>query len=218
VDAANTAPNPERSLARFGHGTEVMLMISRLLVRLVLIARSILCLAFAWYLGAVAPPSPPSVARVFALFAMADGVLALVLGPLALSARVPAAIAVVAIVGGLIRVAAALAIWLGPGIPFFALTLVLYVGVLATLGFLLGVVELVEAARLERRVGRNPVSLILVLEGLATAILGVVAFFAEPEPSTVRRLLIVGAALEAFGLLAVALRVGELQARADAAT
>src|SRR5919199_1025265 len=112
---------------------------SRALMRLALVARCILCLAFAWYLGTMAPPSPPSVARVFALFAMADGVLALVLGPLALNARVPGAVA----------------IWLGPGIPFFAITLVLYVGVLATLGFLLGVVEVAEAARLERKVGRN---------------------------------------------------------------
>ena len=144
---------------------------------------------------------------------MADGVLALLLGAFALSARVPAAISVVAIVGGLIRVVAALAIWLGPGIPFFALTLVLYVGVLATLGFLFGLIEIVAGARLEQSVGRNPLSLVLVLEGLATATLGVVAFFAEPEPSTVRRLLMIGAALEALGLLVVAVRVGSKAGR-----
>jgi hypothetical protein len=49
-------------------------------------------------------------------------------------------------------------------------------------------------------------SILLALEGCATVILAVVAFFTTPEPVMISRLLVAGAVLEAFGLLAVAIK------------
>jgi len=109
-------------------------------------------------------------------------------------------------VGGVIRVCAALAIWYGPGIPYFAVTFVLYVGLLATLGFLLGLLELGEATRLWGDAGWRPLSVLLALEGCATVLLAVVAFFTTPQAIAVSRLLVAGAVLEAFALVAVALQ------------
>lgn len=106
----------------------------------------------------------------------------------------------------MIRVGAALAIWYGPGIPYFAVTFVLYVGVVATLGFLVGLLELGEATRLWGAAGWRPLSVLLALEGCATVLLAIVAFFATPQPATISRLLVAGAVLEAFALLAVALQ------------
>ena len=124
-------------------------------------------------------------------------------------------IAAVAVAGGLIRVSAALAIWYGPGIPYFAVTFVLYVGLLATLGFLVGLLELGEATRLWGDAGWRPLSVVLALEGCATVLLAIVAFFARPQPTTITRLLVAGAVLEAFALLAVAVH-GAARPRAPA--
>ena len=176
------------------------------LLRLVLIARCLVSLGLVWTFESVKPSTPPAIVTAFAPYAFLDGVLALIVAALAIGAGWRKGIAAVAMAGGLIRVTAALAIWYGPGIPYFAVTFVLYVGLLATLGFLVGLLELGEATRLWGDAGWRPLSAVLALEGCATVLLAIVAFFTRPQPTTITRLLVAGAVLEAFALLAVALQ------------
>jgi hypothetical protein len=189
-------------------------MLGRALIRLTLAARCVACLWFSLHLARTAPSDYPVLAQAFAFYAMADGALALLLAVLTFIGRMPGAISVVAMVGGLIRVGAALAVWWGPGIPDFALTIVLYLGVLATFGLLFGIIQIVEARALHRRIGRNPLSVILMGIGIGTIALAAVALIVNPLPIVLTRLLILGAVLEALALLAVALRLGDIQRRA----
>lgn len=176
------------------------------LLRLVLIARCIVSLGLVWHFQSARPSTPPAIVTAFAPYAFIDGVLALIVAALAMSAAWRKGIAAIAIGGAVIRIGAALAIWYGPGIPYFAVTLVLYVGLLATLGFLVGLLELGEATRLWGDAGWRPLSVLLALEGCATVLLAIVAFFTTPKPLTISHLLVAGAVLEAFAVLAVALQ------------
>jgi hypothetical protein len=177
-----------------------------LMLRLTLLARCLVSVALAWHFASARPSTPPDIASAFAPYTFCDGVLALIVAGLVLSEGWRKGLATIAILGGLVRISAAVAIWYGPGIPYFAVTFVLYVGLLATLGLLIGLLELGEAARLWSDIDWRPLSILLALEGCATLILAVVAFFAMPEPVTTSRLLVAGAVLEAFALLAVALK------------
>jgi hypothetical protein len=177
------------------------------LLRVALIVRCAANAAFAWFLIATTPATQPALAHAFAPFAAIDGALALSLALLVLAAHWHAGIALVAAIDGVIRIAAALVLWLGPGTPYFPLTVVLFVGVLATLSFSLGLLELGEARRLRGQVGRNPISAALAVAGIATIALAVVAFFAMPDAASTRRWLTIGALVEAATLLAVALAV-----------
>jgi hypothetical protein len=188
-------------------------MLGRALIRLTLAARCVACLWLAMHLATTAPSDYPVLAQAFAIYAVTDGALALLLALLTLMAHLPGAISVVAMVGGVIRVGAALTIWWGPGIPHFGLTTVLYLGVLATLGLLFGIIQILEARRLQRRIGQNPLSVILIGIGIGTIALAVVALIVNPLPIVLGRLLIFGTLVEALALLAVALRVGDLQRR-----
>jgi hypothetical protein len=178
------------------------------LLRVVLVVRCLVALAFAWHLHVAAPASFPALAQAFVPYTMVDGVLALLLALLSLAARWHRGLAGVAAVDGVYRLAAAYALRLGPGIPYVAVTLLLYVGLLATLGFLVGLVELVEATRLYRQAGRSPMSVALGAAGLVTVALGAAAFLVAPVPSASRMLLMVGAVLQAIVLLAVAVGAG----------
>jgi hypothetical protein len=176
------------------------------LLRLTLVARCVVSLALVKHFGSARPSTPPDIVSAFAPYAFIDGVLALIVAGLALSAGWRKGFAAIATFGGLVRIGAALAIWGGPGIPYFAVTFVLYIGLLATLGFLLGLLELGEATRLWPDVKWRPLGILLALEGSVTVLLAIVAFFTTPEPITVSRFLVAGAVLEAFALLAVALK------------
>jgi hypothetical protein len=178
------------------------------LLRIVLLVRCLVALAFAWHLHVAAPATFPTLAQAFVPYTTADGVLALLLALLSLGAGWHRGLAGVAAVDGLYRLAAAYVLRLGPGIPYVAVTLLLYVGLLATLGFLVGLAELVEATRLYRETGRSPMSTALGAAGLATVALGAVAFLIAPVPSSSRMLLMVGAVLQAVVLLAVAIGAG----------
>lgn len=176
------------------------------LLRLSLVARCVVSVALAWHFAAAGPSTPPEIARAFAPYTFVDGVLALIVGGLVLSEGWRKGLAAIAALGALVRITAALAIWYGPGIPYFPVTFVLYVGLLATLGLLVGLLELGEAVRLWSDIQWRPLSILLALEGGATLILAIVALFATPDPLTISRLLVAGAVLEAFALLAVALK------------
>ena len=176
------------------------------LLRVVLVARCLVSLALVWFFASAKPSTPPEIMTGFAPYTFTDGVLALILAGLALSAGWREDLAAVVAFGGSIRVAAALAIWYGPGIPYFPVTFVLYVGILAALGFVLGVLELGEAGRLRADVGWRPWNIVLAVEGCATVLLAILAFFTIPEPIAVSRLLVAGAVLEAFAVLAVGVK------------
>lgn len=177
-----------------------------MLLRLILVARCIVSLALVWFFLSARPSTPPEILRAFAPFAFMDGVLALIVAGLAMRAGWRRGIAAIAVFGGIVRIAAALAIWYGPGIPYFAVTFVLYVGLLATLGFLVGLLELGEATRLWADARWRPLSILLALEGGATVLLAIAALIATPEPITISHLLVAGAVLEAFAVLVVGLK------------
>lgn len=182
-----------------------------LLLRVALLVRCAINVVFACYLVAVGPASIPALARAFLPYAAADGVVALGLAVLVLWVGWHAGVAMVALIDGLIRVFAALVLWFGPGTPEFPVTAVLYIATLATLGFALGVFELGEARRLRREIGRNPVSVALVVAGNATIVLAAFAFFAIPRAGLSRNLLVVGAVIEAAALLVTMIGAGRPQ-------
>jgi hypothetical protein len=179
-----------------------------LLLRLALLVRCAVNVAFACYLVAAHPASISALARAFMPYAAADGVLALLLAVLVIWTGWHAGIAMVAFIDGLIRAFSALVLWFGPGTPDFPVTAVLYIATLATLGFSLGVLELGEARRLRREVGRNPVSVALVVAGSATIVLAVFAFFTTPGGELARHLLVVAAVIEAAALLGTMIGAG----------
>jgi len=107
----------------------------------------------------------------------------------------------------LIRVCAALFVWFGKGMLSFPITLVLYLGVLATLAFLLALMRLSAAGRLYVELGKNPWTLVLIAQGVLIGALAAVAFFAAPDAARASRLLAFGEVINAMALLAVGLRV-----------
>jgi hypothetical protein len=176
------------------------------LLRAVLIARCVASVALAGVLSAT-DPSHLALIRPFAAFAVVDGVLALAMAALALGAPVlRGGVAWITALDGLLLIATGTAIWLGPGIPHRAVTLVLYLGLAAVFSFFVGLLKLMEARRLHGRIGRNMVSVSLSIAGLGSAAVGVAAFVMHPGPARVWWLLMAGALIEGFALLAVALR------------
>jgi hypothetical protein len=173
-------------------------------LRAALLARCLVSLVFAWHLHGARLASAPELADIFRTFVMVDGVLALAVAVLVLEARWHKALAALAAGDGLIRLAAYAALRFGPGIPYFAVTLVLYAGLLAAMGFFFGVLELVEANRLRRLARSNPLVVVLCLGGLATIALAATQFLMEPSPAHYRLVLIAGAVLESLVLFAVA--------------
>ncbi|HJP85717.1 MAG TPA: hypothetical protein VJ852_06985 [Gemmatimonadaceae bacterium] len=149
----------------------------------------------------------PSILHSFAAFSAIDGVLALLLAVLILAAGWYRVLAALAGVDGLIRVCAALFVWFGKGMLSFPITLVLYLGVLATLAFLLALMRLSAAGRLYGELGKNPWTLVLIAQGVLIGALAAVAFFAAPDPARASRLLAFGEVINALALLAVGLRV-----------
>jgi len=176
------------------------------LLRAALIARCIASVAFVGWMSAT-PASYVAILRPFGWFALVDGVLALATAALALGIPVlRGGVALVAALNGLWLIAAAAALWLGPGIPDFGLTLVLYVGLAAVCALFVGLLRLNEARRLARVAGRNSLSAALSVAGIASAAFGVAAFLMQPSPEVARWLLMTAAAIEGLALFAVALR------------
>ena len=173
------------------------------ILRITLAARAVLCVAFVWYFVSEAPRTPVAILTHFATYALADGTLALLAASAAWLAHFRRDVIAVGVVGGVIRIAAGLAIKGGPGIPYFAVTYLLYLGLLATLVFFIGLVELREARRLRHVAGWHGVSVLFAIEGAATVLLGVLAFVLDPEPARVRTFVVAGALLEAIAVLAL---------------
>lgn len=170
-------------------------------------------LAFVVYLIARAPSTFPSVTSAFAVFALVDGLCAFLLAAVAARANAPrAGLWPVLVVDGIVRVAAALVVLLGPGLPYFTLTLVLYVLVAATLAIATGLLEVAASGRLHRGQAWTSRSVALGVTGAVTAALGAAAIGMDPHPGELRVLLIIGALVHGGALLVAATRAPSIPA------
>ena len=175
-----------------------------LLLRLVLIARGLLDLGFAWYIARIPNPSPMDLAEAFAPFALFDGIAAFAAAASAFAAWLPRGIVILAATDAVVRLAAANALHFGPGIAYFPMTIVLYVGLLAAFALAFGIAETLEAAQIEHETGRKPLSIALGIGGLATVALAVAQFVLLSEPGQLAHLLALGIALQGLTMLTVA--------------
>jgi hypothetical protein len=175
-------------------------------LRVGLVLRAAIAIAFAVYLGAMRPDSPQQLLGAFARYAFADAIGALLTITLTIGLHWRTDLIVLTIIGSIFRLTAALTIWFGPGIPYFAVTFVLYVALLATLGFVNGLLDLVEARHMRAEGAGIGIHRFVLLEGFATLIMSVLAFFLTPLPAMVATLLMIGALLEAAALLFLAIR------------
>jgi hypothetical protein len=163
-------------------------------------------LAFVGVLSATAP-ARGALVKPFGWFAAVDGLLALVTAACAVAVPVlRGGFASVVAADGLLHIAAAVALWLGPGIPDFVVTFVIYAGLAAAFAFYVGLLEIAAARRLRRRIGRNPVSIALSILGIASVAFGVGTFLLHPRPGLVRWMLMAAAVIKGLALLAIALR------------
>lgn len=177
------------------------------LIRAVLVARCVVSLVFAIRLGMAQPGSHIAFVGPFIWFATADGLLALAMAGLAITVPVlHGSFMLVAVVDGLLLLGAALALRLAPGIPYYFVTLVLYIGIAGICALLVGLLKLLAARRLERETGGNALSGALAVAGIASIAFGAAAFFMHPEPTTSKWLLMAGALFEGVALMVAALR------------
>jgi len=173
-------------------------------LRVILMVRCILDLVFAWRIYRVTDVAFVDLADAFAPFALFDGVVAFVVAVVAFAAWLPRAIVVLAATDAMLRLAAANALHFGPGISYFPMTIVLYIGLLAAFVLAFGIAEAVEALQIERQLGRNPLSIALAIASVATVALAVAQFSLLHVPSALKNLLTIGIALQGLSMLAVA--------------
>ena len=174
------------------------------MLRFALLARCILDLVFAWRIHRVADVAFVDLADAFAPFALLDGIVAFIVAIIAFAAWLPRAIVVLAATDAMLRLAAANALHFGPGISYFPMTIVLYIGLLAAFVLAFGIAEAVEAVQIERQLGRNPLSIALGIASVATVALAVAQFSLLHVPSALKNLLTIGIALQGLSMLAVA--------------
>lgn len=174
------------------------------LLRIVLIARCVLDLAFAWRIQRIPSSSVIDLADAFAPFALFDGIAAFAIAVAGFAAWLPRGIVVLAAGDAMLRLAAANALHFAPGISYFPVTIVLYVGLLAAFALAFGIAETVAAREIEHEIGRNPLSIALAVAGAATVALAVAQFALLHVPNALKNLLTLGIALQALTMLAVA--------------
>ena len=169
-----------------------------------LIGRCLLDLVFAWRIWAIPASATVDLADLFAPFALFDGIAALAIAVTGFAAWLPRGIVVLAGTDALVRLAAANALHFGPGISYFPMTIVLYVGVLAAVALAFGIAEAVEARQIQRELGWNPLSVVLVVAGVATVALAVAQFALLHVATVLKNLLTLGITIQALTMLAVA--------------
>ncbi len=181
--------------------------VGRALIRAVLVARCVVSFVFAARLGIAPAFSHSEFVDPFIWFATVDGLLALGMGGLALTVPVlHGSFVRVAALDGLVLLGAALTLQLAPGIPHYFVTVLLYLALAGVFVLLIGLLKVVAAQRLERRIGGNALSGALAVAGFASIAFGVAAFLMRPEPDTAKWLLIAAALVEGLALLVAALR------------
>jgi hypothetical protein len=175
-------------------------------LRVAFIARSLLCIVFAWVFWNTRVTSAPDLAQLFARFVLLDGVSALIIAILIDLAGWHKAVAGIAAADGVMCLVAYAVLYLGPGIPYVAVTFALYAGLLAVFGGSFGVLDVIEAGRLRSAADMRGLSMILALAGLGAIALAITQFFMDPAISNYRSVLVAGAALQALTMLALAVR------------
>jgi len=175
-----------------------------LLLRVVLLARCLLDLVFAVRIYRLAHPSTIDLSEAFAPFALLDGIAAFAVAAVAFAAWLPRGIVILAATDAVVRLAAANALHFGPGIPYFPMTIVLYVGLLAAVALAFGIAEELEAREIEHELGRNPLSITLAIAGAATIGLAVAQVALLHVADALQDLLTIGIALQALTTLVIA--------------
>jgi hypothetical protein len=177
-------------------------------LRAALVGRALVCAFVAWRILDLAPATASSLADAFREFVLIDGVLALIVALLVFTAGLAA-------LDGVFRLAAYWALVYGPGIPDFAVTFVVYAGLLAIGALSFGVLDVFEANRLRREPGVRRLAFVLAAAGVGTIVLAVAMFFMNPAIANYRTTLIVGVALQGLTMLAVAVLAGDAQPAAS---
>jgi len=175
------------------------------LLRGVLLVRCALDLMFLWRIQQVATPSTIELADAFAPFALFDGVAAFTVAVVAFVAWLPRGIVVLAATDAIVRLAAANALHFAPGISYFPMTIVLFVGLLAASTLAFGIAEMVEAREVAQELGRGRLSLELRIAGIVTVLAAVAQFALLHVVDSFEYLLTIGIALQAVTMLAVAM-------------
>jgi hypothetical protein len=175
-----------------------------LLLRVVLIVRCVLDVVFAWRIQRMPNSSIIDLADAFAPFALFDGIAGSAIAGVGFAAALPRGVVGLAAADAMLRLAAANALHFGPGISYFPMTIVLYVGLLAAFALAFGIAETIEAWELEHEAGRKPLSIALGFAGVATVALAVTQFALLHVPSAFKNLLTIGISLQALTMLAVA--------------
>ena len=186
-------------------------------LRAVLVARALLCAVVAWRIREVAPATASGLADLFREFVLIDGVLALIVALLVFTTGWHRGVAGIAALDGLLRLGASFALVYGPGIPDFAVSFVLYAGLLAIFAMFFGVLDVFEASRLRREPGRRRLALVLTATGVGTIVLAVTMFIMDPAIANYRNMLTAGAALQGVTMLAIAILAGSTRAPAPTA-
>jgi len=178
-------------------------------VRVLLIVRTVACAFFAWRLSASTPPSAPDLAEVFSRFALTDGLLAFALAVFIWTSGWHKGIAGLAALDAVMRLVAYRALAFAPGIPEFAVTLVLFAVMVAVFAFFWGVLDILEANRLHRETGSHGLGVVLCIAGVGAMALATGEFFVTPSLARYRELLSAGALLQALAMLAVVMLTGQ---------
>jgi hypothetical protein len=184
-------------------------------LRAALVGRALVCAFVAWRILDLAPATASSLADAFREFVLIDGVLALIVALLVFTTRWHRGVAGLAALDGVFRLAAYWALVYGPGIPDFAVTFVVYAGLLAIGALSFGVLDVFEANRLRREPGVRRLAFVLAAAGVGTIVLAVAMFFMNPAIANYRTTLIVGVALQGLTMLAVAVLAGDAQPAAS---
>lgn len=138
----------------------------------------------------------------FIVFAFADGTLAVVMASLASNTRLlRGTFVAAALVDGIVLLAASITLLVGSGIPDTRLLLALHIGIAVTCFSLVGVVRLLVARRLYRRLVGNVLSVALVIAGLASAALGTAELFIPPNAALAKQFLLAAVVLQGVALL-----------------
>ena len=177
------------------------------LLRVALLGRCVLDFGFAWYLPRLRHSSPDVVANALASFALLDGIAAAVIAALSLSARLPSGIAALAALDALLRIVAGSMLHFGPGIPYFPITIALYLGILVAFAFAFGVAEIVEARRLHREFGWSSLTIGIAVAAAVTLAVPLVHLTIVTDPDRVPMLFDIGIMLQGLTMLALVITV-----------
>jgi hypothetical protein len=188
---------------------------SVLLLRLALLSRCVVSALFAWLIYSIEPPTHGLLFGVLERFLMTDGVLALLIVVASLGARWGSMFPAIAAVDGVVRIGAAVALDRAPGIQGFPVTMVLFTGLLAVLGFSIGLFMFLEAIRRGRESGGDGIGLTLWALGIVNVLLGASAFFGTLTPEASQTRLVTEASVQALAF--AALSVSRYRSRRTAA-